>query len=92
MIISMNKLRNSDHEHGVAVLTAAGYVQKDTVTSSTSGWADFVTDEYWVLYDENDKAIDVITWAEFFNVIKHNVDDIDDIEIISSSWQRVYNH
>lgn len=92
MIISMNKMRNLDHEHGAVVLIAAGYIEKDTVTSSTSGWVDFVTDEYWVLYDENDKPVDIITWAEFFNVIKHNPDDIDDVEIISSSWQRVYNH
>lgn len=92
IIISMNELRDLDHEHGASVLTAAGYVEKDTVTSSISGCTDFVTDEYWVLYNENDEPVDVITYAEFFNIIKHNVDDIDDVDIISNSWQRVYNH
>lgn len=77
-----------NYEDGRKFLAAAGYGGGDQATDVSAGLADFVRDEYWRLFDEDaDEIADVITWTEYFNIIKYNPGDLNDEEIVRAGWE-----
>ena len=88
--VDIEVLKKLNYEDGKKLLIAAGYDGGDQVTDVSAGLADFVRDEYWRLFDEDTDGIaDVITWTEYFNIIKYNPGDLNDEEIIRAGWERM---
>lgn len=88
-MVDIEVLGKLDYEQGAELLIAAGYVKGEESTADAARLSDFVRDEYWRLYDEGGETADTVTWAEYFNILKHNAGDMDDEEIIRAGWQRV---
>lgn len=87
--VDIEVLKKLNYEEGAEFLTAAGYVESDGTTADASGLADFVRDNYWKLYDDDGETIDTVSWVEYFNILKRNVGDLDDEEIIRAGWERM---
>lgn len=88
--VDIEELKRLNYEEGVELLTAAGYAKGDNSTDGACALSDFVRDEYWGLFDEEaDEEVDVVTWTEYFNILKHNPGDVDDEEIIRAGWERL---
>jgi hypothetical protein len=86
--VDIEVLKKLNYEDGKKLLIAAGYDGGDQVTDVSAGLADFVRDEYWRLFDEDaDEIADVITWTEYFNIIKYNPGDLNDEEIVRAGWE-----
>lgn len=86
--VDIEVLEKLNYEEGAELLTAAGYVESDGATADASGLADFVRDNYWKLYDEDGETVDIVSWVEYFNILKRNAGDLDDEEIIRAGWER----
>lgn len=92
--VDIEELKKLNYEDGRKFLAAAGYDGGDQATDVSAGLADFVRDEYWRLFDEDadeidDEIADVITWTEYFNIIKYNPGDLNDEKIVRAGWERV---
>ena len=87
--VDIEELKKLNYEQGAELLTAAGYVKGEESTADAAGLSDFVRDEYWRLYDEDGETADTVTWAEFFNFLKHTAGDMDNEKIICAGWERV---
>lgn len=87
--VDIEVLKKLNYEQGAELLALVGYVESDETTADASDIADFVRDNYWKLYDEGGETVDIVSWVEYFNVLKHNAGDLDDEEIIRAGWQHV---
>ena len=87
--VDIEELKKLNYEQGAELLTAAGYVESDGATADASGISDFVRDEYWKLYDEGRETVGIVSWVEYFNVLKHNAGDLNDEKIIRAGWERM---
>lgn len=65
--IELEALQGKSYEEGVKILEAAGYYNSDSAQDDNCPSADYVTDEYWTLEDEDGKEIDIKTFEQFYN-------------------------
>ena len=82
-MIDMNKLHNMNYEEGKSYLEQNGYIQGDSASSTDTSISDRVEDVYFILYNEVDQEVDVISYCLFYNQIGT---DKEDIEIVSEGW------
>lgn len=87
--VDIEVLGKMSYEEGAELLTAAGYVKKEVVTSDAVELSDFVRNEYWTLYDNGGETADTVSWTEYFNILKYNFDRSNDEEIIRAEWERM---
>lgn len=82
--IDIEILKKLNYEEGAELLTAAGYMEDCGATADAAGIAQFVSDCYWVLYNEEGDEIDTLSWVMYFNTTSDG-----ESEIIREEWERV---
>ncbi len=65
--IELEVLQGKTYEEGEKILKAVGYYNSDSAQDNDCPSADYVTDEYWTLEDEDGKEIDIKTFEQFYN-------------------------
>lgn len=90
-MLDFEKLNNIPFEEAEKLVLADGYKQNVGAESEcASGDAEMIHDSYYVKYDEEDEDRDsTIAFVEYYNVLKHNEGDLDDIEVVKSYWEEV---
>jgi hypothetical protein len=91
--VDIEVLKKLNYEDGRKFLAAAGYYEWYSATDAVAGVADFIRDENYVLCaddaDPYTEAVDVVSWTEYFNIIKYNPGDLNDEEIVRAGWERM---
>lgn len=86
--VNIEELKKLNYEEGAKLLEALGYVNNDSAGEKSDFIADYVSDDYYVLYDdEKQEEADRVSWVMYYNIVGELEDD--DIDIIKSGWEAV---
>lgn len=87
-MLDFEKLNNMPFDEAEKLVLADGYKQDSEAKSScASGDAEMVLDSYYKKESEDKES--TISFAQLYNVVKHNEGDLDDIEVVKSYWEEV---
>lgn len=84
--VDFEELKKLNYEKGAELLTAAGYVNFDSIEADAEKIAQFVSDDYWVLYNDDGDKIDMLSWVEYYNLIS---DIGEHFDVVREGWERV---
>lgn len=87
-MLDFEKLNSMPFEEAEKMVLADGYKQDSEAKSKcASGDAEMVLDSYYKKESEDKES--TISFAQLYNVVKHNEGDLDDIEVVKSYWEEV---
>lgn len=85
---NIKELNTLSFEEAEKKLEELGYIQDDNADSTDTNVADYVSDTYYHLYDEDDNELDTISFEQHYNLKNQGTED-EEMNVILEKWGHV---
>ena len=87
--VNIKDLENLSFEEGKKLLENLGYINNKLQSQNTeklkNGISDYVSDQYFSLYDEENIELDTVSFETYYNRVGENNE-----EIVKTCWWQLY--
>lgn len=88
--VNVEELKKLNYEEGKKLLLANGYVQTDTGISEDAPSCDYISDEYFTLFDEDGEELHIVSYSQYMNKNDDPSNDDGSADIVvKEGWEEV---